>query len=369
MSGHGGRGARPPLPPTSHPPPSRPTLPTAPSPDLAPRASPRQVGIGRVLREHSAPVNSIDFSKDGELLASSGDDERLCLYSCQQGTLQKTILCRKHGVQLVRFTHDPLSVLVASSSERGDGGGAEGHAVRYLSLHDDRYLRAFVGHTARVTSLEISPKEDVFASAALDGTVRLWDLRSTNCAGVMEFDEAGRAAAAAGARPAVAFDPQGVVFAATIGGGQTSLFDVRATQKGPFVTFTSAPGVGSGGVEGASFSCLKFSNDGKLLLQSTAGGKVLLLDAFNGAVLQTFTGHDNQKGAALEASFSADAEFVMCGSEDGTIWRWHRASAQALPPLAGHVGAVAAVKCSPTRMMIASACSLVCLWLPMQPAA
>ena len=58
-----------------------------------------------------------------------------------------------HGTTLARFTHDPFSVIVASPID---------HAVRYLSLHDNRYLRAFRAHTAAVVALEMSPKEDIF---------------------------------------------------------------------------------------------------------------------------------------------------------------------------------------------------------------
>ena len=44
--------------------------------------------------------------------------------------------------------------------------GAE-HFIRYLSTHENVYLRYFRGHTARVTSLSMSPKSDLFLSAAL----------------------------------------------------------------------------------------------------------------------------------------------------------------------------------------------------------
>ena len=74
-----------------------------------------EVGVGRVLREHTAQVNSMDFSHDGELLATAGDDQRLCLYSCQHGALNKVVNCRKYGVKHVRFTHDPYSVIVATN--------------------------------------------------------------------------------------------------------------------------------------------------------------------------------------------------------------------------------------------------------------
>lgn len=40
------------------------------------------------------------------------------------------------------------------------------HALRYLSLHDNQYVRYFRGHTARVSALAMSPKNDLFMSAA-----------------------------------------------------------------------------------------------------------------------------------------------------------------------------------------------------------
>ena len=39
-------------------------------------------------------------------------------------------------------------------------------ALRYHSLHDNQYLRYFRGHTARVTNVAMSPKNDLFMSAA-----------------------------------------------------------------------------------------------------------------------------------------------------------------------------------------------------------
>ena len=87
-------------------------------------------------------------------------------------------------------------------------------SLRYLSLHDNQYLRYFRGHRDKVVSLAMvscsppsvlccgrqdhafgqitqilcayplhpqSPKDDNFMSASLDQTVRLWDLRQPNC--------------------------------------------------------------------------------------------------------------------------------------------------------------------------------------------
>ena len=58
---------------------------------------------------------------------------------------------------------------------------------------------------------------------------------------------------------------------------------------------------------------------------------------------------------------------MLSGSEDGTVWRWRTATGEALPPLQGHTGPVGALKVNPTRMLLASACSALCLWLPQPP--
>jgi COMPASS component SWD2 len=298
--------------------------------------------IARVLKEHSAPITSLDFSKDGELLLSAGEDTKLCLYSTTQGTLQRQAVCGPQGASLARFTHDPLSVVVASPAD---------HAVRYMSLHDNRYLRSFRAHSAPITALEMSPKEDFFTTAAMDETARIWDLRTTNCQGVMRF-------AGGGHRPTTAFDPHGLVFAAAVAGSQVKLFDVRAYDKGPFCTF--APDL-SGPKD---FSGIKFSGDGKLMLLSTTNGMHALLDAYKGGLLHTFTGHLNEQGLPLEACFTPDAGFVISGAEDGSLWRWQTSTGQASPILREHHAPLRSIKCNPTRMMLATACSQLSLWLP-----
>jgi len=297
-------------------------------------------------------VSSLDFSKDGELLLSSGADSRLCLYSTTRGEVQRFAMCAAHGATLARFTHDPLSVVIASP---------EDHVVRYMSLHDNRYLRSFRAHTDRLVSLEMSPKEDIFTSASMDGTARIWDLRTTDCQGVLRFPTDDCC-------PAVAFDPQGLVFAAATGGQRISLYDMRSYDKGPFVTFGAAEfrGIdGQGADLGApkSFGGIKFSNDGQWMLLSTLEGTVHLIDAYTGLLARTYTGHANEQRLALEACFTPDGGYVLSGSEDGAIWRWERESG-ASAVLQEHGAPVTAIKCNPTRLMLASACSSVCLWLP-----
>ena len=119
---------------------------------------------------------------------------------------------------------------------------------------------------------------------------------------------------------------------------------------------------------GSSFSSIKFSNDGNHMLLATTQGVHGLLDAFKGHIVQKYTGHtvaqDGSSPKPLEACFSPDSEYVLAGGEDGGIFRWETRSGKALRTLREHHAPVGAIKCNPTRMMIASADTATCLWLP-----
>ena len=86
----------------------------------------------------------------------------------------------------------------------------------------------FRDHTKKVTCLSMSPTEDLFISGSLDRTLRLWDVRSNNCQGLMNLPS----------RPVAAFDPDGLIFGVGMDSNVIKLYDLRTFDKGPFSTFT-----------------------------------------------------------------------------------------------------------------------------------
>ena len=40
--------------------------------------------------------------------------------------------------------------------------------MRYMSVHDNKYIRYFLGHKARVISLDVSPINDTFVTSSQD---------------------------------------------------------------------------------------------------------------------------------------------------------------------------------------------------------
>ncbi|XP_060017661.1 WD repeat-containing protein 82 isoform X3 [Lagenorhynchus albirostris] len=208
----------------------------------------RSFRVAKVFRENSDKINCFDFSPNGETVISSSDDDSIVLYDCQEGKPKRTLYSKKYGVDLIRYTH-AANTVVYSSNKIDD-------TIRYLSLHDNKYIRYFPGHSKRVVALSMSPVDDTFISGSLDKTIRLWDLRSPNC-------------------------------------------------QGPFATFKMQYD------RTCEWTGLKFSNDGKLILISTNGSFIRLIDAFKGVVMHTFGGYANSKAVTLEASFTPDSQFIM----------------------------------------------------------
>lgn len=225
-------------------------------------------------------ATSLSFSDSGDYLLAACSDESLQIYDPLQGTTSKSLLSKKYGCHLARFTHHSQSIVYTSTK----GSTAEDMGtIRYHSTHDNVYLRYFRGHAGRVSALEVCPGADTFASCGVDDhSVRLWDLRSPSFQGKLSL-----------ATPTLAaYDPSASVLAiASPSTASILLYDARHYDQKPFATFdllaqaqASSHLVGERGLP-RDWTRLEFSNDGKSLLLGTNGDKGhLLMDAFDGNI-------------------------------------------------------------------------------------
>lgn len=303
----------------------------------------RTFGMGRVFKNYQGRVNSVDFHRSEDLLVTAGEDDAIRLYNTQSGVEIKHLFSKKHGVCNLCYTHAPQAVVHASNK------GTD-HTLRYLSLHDNRYLRYFKGHTQQVTTLCLSPKNDLFMSAAQDKQVRLWDLRTNICQGLLTTP---------GHQPCAAFDQQGLVFGVGTEKGVIKLFDVRSYAQGPFDAFTVAPEVPNN----IPFSHIQFSADGKLML-CVAEGRIHQLDAFNGTLLHTYNTGVPQGSRGLDAIFSPDSNYILSGCADKTVSIWSTRTGQLVHTLTGHAGVPTTIQWHPRRMLVATACNALAFWTP-----
>ncbi|KAL5083131.1 hypothetical protein Trisim1_001965 [Trichoderma cf. simile WF8] len=198
---------------------------------------------------------------------TSASDETIQIYNVREGRHDKSLLSKKYGVKLAKFTHTRSSIIYASTKQN--------HAIRYLATHDNSFIRYFEGHDAAVTALAVHPGSDNFISCSQDNTVRLWDTQTKHWQGQLFLRSPYLAA----------YDPSGTVFAvACPSSGSVLLYDVRNYDKAPFTTIDiveQCRGVDSQCLV-KGWTKLEFSNDGKTILVGTKGRGHFLLDAFQG---------------------------------------------------------------------------------------
>lgn len=288
----------------------------------------------------TAAINGLDYSNDGEFLVTSSDDESIRVYNLDTGTESNLVQSKKYGADLIHFLHHSHLCVTASKNESDWD-----HTLRYLSLYDNRYLRYFRGHRNAVVSIAVHPMEDFFLSGSLDETVRFWDARESRCAGLLRLS----------GRPAVAFDPQGLVFAVGTR-GCVKLYDFRTYSKGPFDTKKFAA------AEQLDWASIEFAPDGETMLLSTMGEPMYLVDAYENFIIREFIGRRNESGLPLRASYSPDAAFVCSGSEDGHVGIWTARTGAVARILEGHPDPTMHARFNPKMLLLATACQSLAFW-------
>ncbi|EGW35212.1 member of Set1p complex, histone methyl transferase [Spathaspora passalidarum NRRL Y-27907] len=261
-----------------------------------------------------ATISSLDFDDSGQYLISSGIDKSIQLYDCHKGVHKGDIQSQKYGAHSARFTHSDLNCLYASTPTEPQENE---HAIRYLSLSNNQYLRYFKGHKRQVSSIEVNPIHDTFISSSFDGTVKLWDLKSSSPTGNIEV----------GQNSVVGFDPQGVVFAigkypgAESSTGILSIYDLKSFDKGPFLQVEIPT------LQGQLWNSIEFSNNGKHILISTDSCQHYIVDSFSGhvqAIIQLASPTPN-KWMSFKypytgcCTFSPCGKFVLAGSPKSVV--------------------------------------------------
>lgn len=325
----------------------------------------------------SPSVTSLDFDDTGELAIVARDDDTLQIYNCKEGKHAKELKSQKYGVHLARFSHHAQSIIYASTKVDD--------TIRYLSTHDNSYIRYFRGHQDTVTSIALSPSGDQFLSCSRDNTVRLWSLSSPNHHGLLNLNGATLAA----------YDPSATVMAIASPSTRTVLlYDVRNYDKPPFATWNLEEleqrflGRGKG-----EWTKIEFTNDGKALVIGTNGSGHFVLDAFSGEIMHFCYRKAGSSGRLTPGStpanhtssipngttptvgqgdvcVSPDGQYLLGGSGDEGLLVWDISTPpspnnilEPVEQLPGH-GKSAIVGYNPRTNLIASADRDFYLWQP-----
>jgi len=234
------------------------------------------------LRGHHGYIYTIEFSRDGKLLASGATDKTIRVWDLPSGRERFTLRGHERPVNGIGFSPD---------GKRLASGSFDG-TVRLWDIGTGREISTLKGHRNYVRCVAFSPDGKVLASGSCDTTVRLWDVRTGRELAVLE----GHAAEIR----LVAFSPDGKTLTSASWDTTIKLWDVAAKQEKATL---------SG--HGARVMWIAFRRDGRLLASGAYDGTVKFWDVESGEELMTLYGH-TWPLAFIE--FSPDGKKLVSGT-------------------------------------------------------
>ena len=120
------------------------------------------------LIEHTEDISSLDFNRDGSILASGSYDDTIRLWNVDTGELRRILEGHTDNVQHVAFS--PTGLILASASDDG--------TIRLWDINTGDVIKILEGHADRIRHVAFSPTGLILASTGGDGTIRLWDINT-----------------------------------------------------------------------------------------------------------------------------------------------------------------------------------------------
>ncbi|PNH38915.1 hypothetical protein VD0004_g7946 [Verticillium dahliae] len=164
-----------------------------------PRQPQTKKGGSRALftrKAHEKDINAIDVHPNGHLFATASQDKTVKIWSVKEGEVQGILKGHRRGVWSVKFAPEHTPTI------QGDEGPVAGKGViltgsgdktaKLWSLSSYTCVRTFEGHSNSILKVawlnvprpeEKKRKQILFATAAGDGLVKVWDAQSgeTEC--------------------------------------------------------------------------------------------------------------------------------------------------------------------------------------------
>lgn len=294
-----------------------------------------------LLKFHELPINNISVNKDGTLYLTSGNDNKICVYSLLKNEKIRQLVNKSHGCDKAIFTHHTEAILCASKKD---------YRIMYWCLHNNKILFSFLGHSDNIIDLCMNPYNDLFISTSTDKTSRLWDLNKRTCLCIFQnsqcavFDNTGKVLASS----TYSMDKETERYENFI-----NLYNIEKpeniNQGKPFDVFS----IKSSGY----IKQLKFTNNGDYLIGVT-DNFLYIIDAVNGKIVHDIEVNDeiNTFDITINSKFIAlaCASCVLIYSIDGNL----------IKTCEFHIKNCECVAFNPKYVIMATADSNLVFWIP-----
>jgi mitogen-activated protein kinase organizer 1 len=261
------------------------------------------------LTGHTGPVHAVAYSSSPHSYILTGAADRtIRLYNSLKAPPSSVAptssaayppgLVNKYNAH----GYEVLSIDVNQANDRFVSTGGD-KTVFLWDVQTAQTLRRFTGHAGRVNRGVFGGEGDsVIVSASFDGTVRIWDVRSTSYKPIMTFSDAKDSVT-----DVLVFD--GEIVSGSVDGRVRS-YDLRT-------------GCCEVDVIGYPVTSLALSKKGTEVLVSCLDSTVRLMDRGNGQLLKAYR-DDAFVNAELRvrSTLGLNDSVVISGSDDGMVFAW-----------------------------------------------
>ena len=288
---------------------------------------------------HTDEVNSVNFSPDGQWIATASSDETVRLWT-RQGQEQAVLTGYQGRIYGVAFSPDSQTLATAG----------EDKMVRIWDLQGNQ-LAIFEGHEGWVYRVTFSPDGQRLASASSDRTARIWDTQGKSPIVLKGHTKSV---------DDVAFSTKGELIATASRDGTVKLWN----NQGKLIK-TLKDNDSNSQDKDLSFYSVSFSPNDQ---QIAAGAKDKTIKIWDrqGNLIKTLNGHDDFVNRVV---FSRDGQWIVSGSSDRTAILWSRDGEQ-IDVFKGHQDFIfdVALNNEGTELATASRDGTVKLWAIEKPA-
>lgn len=241
-----------------------------------------------------ADFYSVNFSPDGQFLAAGAGDNKVAVWDVQTGRSTHSFRGYAHEVRSVAYHPNGLHLVTGSRDSA--------HKVKIWDTDSGELIDSLDGHTRTVTTVDFHPDGTYLASGSVDESIRIWNpsdgynlIRSIETdAGVLSLD----------------FSPDGLLLASGTGYPEFAV-----------ILWNFNTGEMTGKMLGHSQNVLSvaYSPDGRFIASASTDGTVMIWSTQDHSLLQTLIDLDS---GACAVSFSTDGSLLAAGFNDGIIRIW-----------------------------------------------